>query len=275
MHPLCGKPSKLVWEGAIGMTMPMDFVALPPRGVSITTARIGVDKYELFTNLCINNQECYAIAFGKSEESVIDQLRGHICPAPARRDLHQGGGTAVQKMWHELDAVIDGIKEYSPKEILEDRALAGAVAEEKSYASGLAFSLALLLRPYYRSREDVLRQANKRWKMRQKQIPWEVTPGYNHFPSEPLAYARHNDDKRVVQAKAPRRAVKSAPTVPAKPSIREFSVAERLLIIDAAAAGTAVSDLAKMYDVPVERIQTMLPSPDDGTSSFENLLFDI
>jgi hypothetical protein len=277
VHPLCGKPSRLYWNGVVGVTAGRPIIALPPRGISTTRARIGPDEYLLYTNFCIDNSDCYAVAYGKSEGSVLDQLRGHICPAPIRKELHPGGGTAVQKIWFDLDDTIDGIKEASKHlDDQSDHTEECSVMQEKSYASALAFSLSVILAGWYHSREDVLRQANRRWRMRQGEIPFEITPGYDYFPTMPLAYAKREDDTRVVATvKKPARLTgkKSAPIIPVKPVVREFSVAERQTIIDLASTGTSVDDLSRLYSVSPERIKTMLPKS-ESSDTMMGFMFD-
>lgn len=244
------------------------FLALPPRGLSESRGQIGPDKYVSYTLMCDASLDCYATAYGKSEESVRFQLNNHVCPAPARLDDHSTNKTAVQNMWEELDNTIDAIKAEGAD--YEE----GPFAALKGKAEGLAFGLALLCRPFYRTREDVLRQANRRWKMRNGELPYEITPGYNYYPSQPLAYAkREAEEQKPVVRKAAKPTLKAINKLPTAPAPRAFTVAERDSIIDLVTGGVAtVENVAKMYNVTPERIQTMLPK-DNAPTTLEGFMF--
>lgn len=244
----------------MGMPDSRTITSLPPRGISTTRARIGPDEYLLYTHLC-DNRECYAVAYGKTEDSVLTQLRGHVCPAPMRRDMHPSGSTSIQKIWHELDETIDGIK--AEPEHSDDLTTESSLLQEKAYASALAFTLAIMLNGWYRSREDVLIQANKRWKMRQGTLPFEPTPGYNYYPAHPLAYAKREDLAKKATPARKSVSSKRAPIMPVKSLTREFSVAERHTILELAKTGTPIGDLAQVYNVTPERIKSMIPNENE------------
>lgn len=252
--PACGKQSKACFENWTGMNEPERYFSLPPRGISKSRARIGPDIIEHYTFFCPDNDECFAVAYGKTEEGVRAQLKNHVCPAPARRDAHPSGRSVVQKSWDELDDVIDAIK--SGNEYL---GMSGDLL--KGYAQGIAEILAFLAIPYFRFAEDILRQANRRWRIRQGEIPWEATPGYNFFPAQPLEYYK----PRVVSegGKTVKRtpiAKKATPTPVTQ--VKSFSADEaamiRALIHEQGADPVTV---AEMYGVPVDRILTVAGPP--------------
>jgi hypothetical protein len=239
------------------MEDPQKYFRLPPRGITKGTARIGPDILETYTYLCDTNDNCYAVAYGKTEESVRSQLKGHVCPAPARRDAHPSGRSVVEKAWDELDDAIDRIKSQA---ITCDE-----LEREKAYARGIAEVLAYLAIPYFRMRDDILRQANKRWKMRTGEIPWEPTPGYRTFPAEPLQYIKDQKPAKPVLGKRTTKTTKAA--TPAAKPVRTFTVEESKLIRDSIHInGMPAEDLAKMFGTTAERIKAVAgPKPNSDT----------
>lgn len=255
VHPNCGKPTKMYWEKSMGMPSEGAFWAPPPPGLTKTYARIGPDVYESFTYRCGADPDCYALEYSKNADHAKAAIDGHICPAPPRRDKVASGKTVVQKLWDELDELIDRIKENS-----------GWQDDDKGKAQGIALALALLSVPWFRSTEDILRQANRRWRMRQGAIPWEQTPGYNFYPAAPLAFATPPEPTPIKKRQPTSKPVKAAKVAaPAVPPAREFTVAERTMIRDAvhgASNPLTTADLAKMYGVSEGRIRTIAgPKP--------------
>lgn len=262
--PACGKQSKMRFEKWTGMNDPERYFSLPPRGISKSRARIGPDVIEHFTYFCPDNDACFAVAYGKTEEGVVAQLKGHVCPAPARKDAHPSGRTPAQKAWDELDNVIDAIK--ASKDYLS---MSGDML--KGYAQGLAEVLAFIAIPYFRFAEDILKHANRRWRIRQGEIPWEATPGYNFYPAQPLEYYK----PQIVSAGG--KTVKRTPAAKKAPApvanVKTFSADEaamiRTLIHE---QGADPGTVAEMYGVSVERIQTVAGPPPSDAPSFPTVM---
>lgn len=265
VHPNCGKPTRMFWEKKMDIPSERTFWSPPPPGLSKTMARIGPDVYESFTYRCPADSECMALAYSKNSDAAKRAIDGHICPAPPRRDMVPSGKTVIQKLWDELDGLIDQVKVSKSRPFDADLdALMGA-------SRGIALALALLSTPWFRSTEDILRQANKRWRMHQKEIPWEMTPGYNYYPAAPLAFATAPEP--VVKKRQPvsKVAKKAAPLTP--PS-REFSVDERAVIRSAVHNGLmSIAVLAKTYGVTEERIATIAgPKVDASAPSLPGIV---
>lgn len=253
----------------MGLPSEQTFWAPPPPGLTKTNARIGPDVYEMFTYRCEVSNECFALEYSKNPDHARRAIEGHICPAPPRRDQVPAGKTIIQKLWDELDELMDQIKFLSARpDVIANTArdLADKHYERIGQARGIALALALLSVPWFRTTEDILRQANKRWKMRQSDIPWEPTPGYNYYPAAPLAFAQ----PERTESKPKRSPVKStkSPMVQSKPAAREFSVDERLMIQESVhSQGVSPADLAKMFGVTEDRIKSIAgppPSEDDS-----------
>lgn len=224
------------------------FWAAPPPGLTVTLARIGPDIYEMFTYRCEQNSGCYALEYSKNADAAKRAIEGHICPATPEVGKVPNGKTVVQKLWDELDSLISWIKENDEEP--ETRTFMGQ-------AQGIALALALLSVPWFRSKDDILRQANKRWRMQQNEIPWEATPGYNCYPAAPLAYVQAPEPKVQPVKRATPKAVKATKV----PSARDFTVDERAFIRDSVHGETvAVETLALMYGVSEERIRSIAGS---------------
>jgi len=235
------------------------FWATPPRGITKSTVRIGPDVRYHYTYFCDANTECMAVAYGSTEESACRELDGHICPAEVKPDMMPSGKTVLQKMWDLLDGQIDRILDLNLPEMGQLKA--------KHEAFGTAMCLAFMSIPYFRSRDDILLHAHKRWQMRTGQIPWEATPGYNYYPAAPLAYAK--PEPEPVKTRAPLKAAKKTvkPKADILTPVRDFTVAERTMIQDGIhKQGMRPEDLASMFGVTVNRINTIAgptPSEDD------------
>jgi hypothetical protein len=90
----------------------------------------------------------------------------------------------AERYWIELDSVIDQIKELgidpgNPNTF-----------KIQGRATGLAFALVHACQPYYADETAVLKESNKRWKIRNQQMDWEPTPGFKYDPPIPGANAR-------------------------------------------------------------------------------------
>ena len=249
------------------MENPREYYALPPRGITVSTIRIGMyDKREHYTFFCDANPNCYALAYGLSEETVRKTLANHICPAEPRRDLHASGHTAIQKAWDELDEVIIEIKKKTEKgdddsetHILQGKAL------------GLATAIAFFAPQYFRDRDNVLREAQRRWKMGTGQIPREPTPGYNLYPVAPSEYLRREDVAQPAQSRvapAKRAASQKQATKESVKVTRNFTLDELRLIRQTVAANTMpIEDVAKMWAVSVDRIRVICTPVDESVNN--------
>lgn len=248
----------MFWEARMGFE-DMTIWATPPRGVTKSTVRIGPDIRHHYTYFCDANNDCFAVAYATTEEAARRELTDHVCPAPVRRDMMPSGKTAVQKMWDELDEAYDQLMAFEGVPILPGQPDIATGA--RNYARGLAMALAFVSIPYFRSQEDILREAHKRWRIRQGELTWEATPGYNFYPAAPLAYA----EKAAPVTRKPLKAAKAAPA-PAPVKQRDFTVAERTMIQESVHGGTvSVSDLAGMFGVSENRIMTIAgPKPVEG-----------
>lgn len=244
--------------------------AAPPRGISISTSVKGIEKVQHYTFMCDAHKECWAIGYGSTEAYAREMVKGHSCPAPMRRDTMPSGKTIIQKLWEELDDTIDQIKGYD-----ENTDEPAWYAETRGYACGLAEALAYMSIPYYRTRIDILKQAERRYKMRTGQISWEPTPGYNFLPAGPMLEAHHANEASKAAPK------KAAPVKPApaktqpNPFKRVLSASEIDTIkASVAAGGVSMEVLADLFHTTVVDIQKIVgtyapPAPLDNDLELE------
>lgn len=259
-----------------GQRLMEDLWAMPPRGVTFSTVRMRQADLTQWTYLCEKNDNCFSMAHSiESEEHARSQVAGHVCPAPPRRGVNPTGQTLLEKTWNELDDAIDAIKSGSG---LRDMSL----EETKGYAKGFAECLTFFATPYFKIPEDVLRQANKRWRMRQGLEPFSPTPSYRWNPiideyrnksiQGDKGFASKPDLSPGGVKKAARGRLVTRPAAGlTKPAPREFSVAEAEMVASSLHSGNMTADtLAEMFGVSISRILTVAgPAPGTDTSDEE------
>jgi len=235
--------------------------ASPKRGVSISTATKGVETFRHYTFMCDARDDCWAVGYGSTEGYAREMVKGHSCPMPMRRDTMPSGKTIIQKLWDELDDVIDKIKAYD-----NDSAEPIGFAEDRGYALGLAMSLAFMSIPFFRTQTDILRQAERRYKMRTNQIPWESTPGYNFMPAGPLLQAFHANEAAKAEPTKPAPA-KAAPrkAAPLKPAEKVLSASDIDTLRIAIENGIERTVLADVYGVSLAEVNRLVPKPSSAT----------
>ena len=134
------------------------------------------------------------------------------------------GKSLAEMQWDRLDYLIDQIKGTQPEgdDIIP---LAAAIAR----ANELSSVIMLMCLPYYKTAIEVLRESEKRWKIRNGKRDFEPTPGYRYNP--PPAGTKY------VVAKA----------APAEPTYKTMTESQIKKIRAAHAAGFSQAELAEMY----------------------------
>lgn len=242
----------VAWGGVIHESI----VNHPPRGTTMTLVRMGDKRMRQWTYLCPVDG-CWAVAYSDiSEESAKTQVASHACPAPLRRGMI-GGRSLLENMWDTADEAIDAL--HANTFYLTD----DMVGEKlKGYIAGIAEMISYAAIPYFRIPEDVLREMQRRWKMRQHQIPFSPTPSYRYNPPPPEMYNRNEGPaaRKPAETKTP------AGRAPRKITVKAAQIAaplvtdpQRKVIKETHAAGMSIPDLAKAFGVPefiIERIVT-------------------
>ncbi len=231
---------------------------LPPRGISIgrTNHRAGV--LIQYTYLCEASNECLAVAYSQdSELHARQQVSGHKCPqTDGSRGLIATGKTLVQKMWDEADDAMDA---YHAK-----REFKGMSSEHslQGYIRGIAEVLTFCTVPCFKVTDDVLREINRRWKMRDGQIPFAPTPSYSYHPylddARSHSIAKQIADKPAAKPRASLKQVAQA----AKPADVELTAASRKTIRDTYHSGVGSKPelaimLAGMFSISVDRVMSI------------------
>ena len=150
------------------------------------------------------------------------------------------GKSILEKIWDDLDTVIDSIKGTSKTDIFDP------LIEEKARANALAGVLVLMCQPYYETSQDILRQANRRWKMRTGQMDFEPTPGYKYNP-QPAG------TKYVTERTPPPKAARTTRQTESK--LNEKQMRD---IKAAAELGLTVQELSEMYKVTQVTIKQII-----------------
>ncbi len=230
----------------LAMRRELEF-ALPPVGESTHTAWMGGKKWVRTTWRC-DKPGCWFVSTPSSAPNlklIIEYHKGEgedRCPTPPRRESLPSGLAEIEKLWREIDDVVDCIKEGVPYRGLDRSAMNG-------YVKGLAFSVVMKDKSLWPDVRAVSVQAMKRWKMRKQLIPWESTP------------TRHENDFNSIGQKGGWIPVAGA--APAKPAKKAAPVrkivslsAEQIAAIKAAHASTmfTVQELADMYKASVAQV---------------------
>lgn len=253
-----------------------DLWALPPRGLTTARFKIGPDDHLQWTYLCEVNG-CFAMATSTtSEQAARDYVKPHICPAPPRRGISATGKSLMERMWDESDDALDAYKAGTDYLSMEGNLLRG-------YIHGIAECISFCGTPYFRIVEDVLRQMQRRWRMRQGEIPFSPTPGYrfnprpssSNFPAHQAVEDHHEPNSPAVVGPVvePSRSRKTAPKE-VSTQTRDFASAEVEMISTAYHSGTSTAeDLAKMFGVSAGRIVSVAgPSPSNTSSEVGDFL---
>lgn len=223
-----------------------DLIPLPPRGITISYARIGEKVITQWMYLCDGHIDCYALATSEvSEEAARAAIQTHSCPAPYLRSRIPSGRSSSEKLWDTLDDAVDAVKTGAMFQTF-------AGGEVRAYCVAMAEAIAILNHPRMQQ-QDVLREAQRRWRMRQGEIPFFPTPGYRMLQPHLL-----NDESRELLpgAVAPAKATATKRT-PAAKAGKVWSDKE-IGGIKAAAGMLSVAEVAEMFGVSVEEIQRVL-----------------
>lgn len=146
------------------------------------------------------------------------------------------GPSLLEKTWFELDVVTHRLMTKTSLET------------DRGYAQGLAFTLALFMAPHLTTPNDVAREAKKRWEMKQAGEEY-TTPGLGERRYEPPP-----GDHKLSRQTEQRAKVSAAP----KPKRVTWLTDEQVEMVKAAAGMFSAADLAGMYEVPVEVIESLL-----------------
>lgn len=272
--------SQPITQEEAALRLSKDHWALPPRGVTVSVCKKRDGDDTLYTYLC-EQDDCFAMAYSmKSEEHARGQVSGHACPAPPRRGLVPTGKSLLESMWDELDDALEAFKAWdtSKGELCFRDMNPG---ETKGYIKGIAEVITFSAVPYFRVAEDVLRQANKRWKMNHGLEPFSPTPSYRWNPiideyrnkarAKERSFATPNAPaKKTAARRAP---VKKAPE-PVKSGPRTFTPQEVATIKDMLHnRNIPAGDLAKMYGVSEQYIRnTAGPKPGAESNTSQGIV---
>lgn len=226
-----------------------DVWPLPPRGITISRINHRAGVLIQYTYLC-EQGGCMAIAFSQdSELHARQQVDGHECPQrEGSRGLIPTGKTLVQNMWDEADDALDAYKAGNKFKDMDVSAL-------PSYVRGIAEVLTFCTVPCYKVIEDVLRELNRRWKMRQGEIPFAPTPSYSYNPH--LDVARSKAMNEEVKPAKPTKSTRIPISKMAKTteSEKELSSAERDVIRESYHQGLFTAEkIAELYGITAERV---------------------
>jgi hypothetical protein len=158
----------------------------------------------------------------------------------------------IDKLWREIDDVVDAIKAKKEYRGMDATAMNG-------YVKGLAFAVVMKDRSIFQSMREVAAEALRRWRMRQGQIPWAATPT-RHAPDFKW-HGGHGGWKPIGPAPAAAtpptksRSTRKLPPPVAKPKFNP--TADQLTSIKAGIGSGmfTADDFASMYGTTAEEIR--------------------
>lgn len=242
--------------------------AMPPVGISVTRIQLSGVVYESHTARC-DAEGCWMVYYKPERaeaERFLDDHKNGVkypngergwpkCPSWPMRELLPSGLSNLEKLWNEMDDVVDAILESTSYQDMEGDAL-------RSYAQGIAFSIVMLDGHFFKNKLAVSAHARDRWKMRRGVIPYASTP--TRYRQE---YTVHSSGE-FTHSSVPGKKVIAGQSnaAQAKPSARPVARApktEKTLTQDQAnniKAGLesgmfSIEDLAEMYKVSPELVK--------------------
>lgn len=232
-----------------------DVWPLPPRGITTSRTNHRAGVLVQYTYLC-ETDGCFAISFSQdSELHARQQLDGHACPQEeGSRGLIPTGKTLVQKMWDEADDAMDAYLQIDVYGVTpEYKGMSGEKLQ--GYIRGIAEVLTFCTVPCFKVTKDVLRELNRRWKMRNGQIQFAPTPSYSYNPHLDVVRSKAMADE--VKTAKPAKAARASISKVAKPVTEEkqLTSAERDVIRASYHQGTFTADkIAELYGITAERV---------------------
>lgn len=228
---------------------------LPPVGKTTHTAYMAGTKWQRTTWRC-DKPGCWFVSTPSSEpnlQTIIDWHNGEgddRCPTPPRRESLPSGLPEIEKLWREIDDVVDAIKAKESYRGMTDSAMNG-------YVKGLAFSVVMKDKELWPDMKAVAKQAITRWKMRQKLIPFEPTP------------TRHDNNFNSIGLNGgwspagppPTQPIKRAPAKKAAPAAPKITLTEQqqTSIKAGHASGMfTVDELAGMYGATAAQVKQLV-----------------
>lgn len=223
---------------------------MPPVGLTRHTATIGGILYERFTWRC-DKPNCWYVCTPRDTSQVDTMKKQHesACPTEPRRESLPSGLAEIEKLWREVDDVIDAMKSGQPYRNMEGDEL-------KAYVKGIAFSIVMKDKDLWPTIKDVAAQGLKRWKMRNNQLPFEATP------------TRHSNDFSSIGSRGGwQPAPGQTPSTPARKAAIKRAAAPKAVPLAAdvvakirTALGTGMFDsdeIAIMYSVTKSQVESV------------------
>lgn len=228
---------------------------LPPVGKSTHTAYMAGTKWVRTTWRC-DKPGCWFVSTPSSDDNlktIIDWHNGDgedRCPTPPRRESLPSGLPEIEKLWREIDDVVDSIRDKTDYRGMDSATMQG-------YVKGLAFSVVMKDKELWPDIKAVSREAMRRWKMRNKLIPWEATP------------TRHSNDFNSIGQKGgwapanppPTQPIKRAATKKVTAAVHKVTLTEQQQASIKAGYGSnmfSVDELANMYGATVEQVKQLV-----------------
>lgn len=240
------EPLRMMFE----MRRDMEF-KMPPVGKTESRSIIGGQEYRRTTWRC-DQPNCWYIVIVSTEDILDHAIKVHHsgtagesnCPTPPRRESLPSGLAEIEKLWREVDDVIDAMKADTAH-----RNMSGT--ELQAYVKGIAFSIVMKDTALWPTIKDVAAQGLRRWKMRNNQLLFEATPTrhQNDFSSLGTKGGWQPVSVPVKKAAPVKRAAPAAPALPAD-KVRDIKSAK-------ASGMFTDEDISTMYGVTISQVKSV------------------
>ena len=188
---------------------------------------------------------CFYYVYVKDQDAYDKAKTTHKCPYPGGTRTYGPEYTMslLSEIWDELDRTVEYLKEQPQADDHEFK---------KAYALGLSYTLAKFMVPYFRTTEEVSREALKRYKNRKEGVAYD-SPGLGSLKYVPPVEAPQNKYPELYAREVPARKKTSAPRS-ATAVTRELNEKELHGIRNGKGFFPA-ADVARMYSIPEAQVE--------------------
>lgn len=232
--------------------------AMPPVGLTEHHAQIGGQTYQRLTWRC-DVEGCWYVCTPTNKaalQELTDRHKMKDCPTPPRRESLPSGLAEIEKLWREVDDVVDVLRnDVTP---MTYRGMSGA--ELKAYVKGLAFSIVMKDKDLFPDIRSVAVESVRRWKMRNNQLAYEPTPTRHVNNFSGIGQSGGWQPVNPTQAgPATKKTTRKAPPVVTqviKPDLPPATVASVKAALSAGMFSPA--DIATMYGVTEDQVKKFM-----------------
>lgn len=157
--------------------------AMPPKGLTEQRTNMQGSRWKRTTWRC-PEEGCWYVCTPSSEENLLSIQKSHKgygdnpCPSSPRREMLPSGLSEIEKLWREIDDVIDALA--TPEQTYRGM----SAPEVRAYAQGLAFVVVMKEgTQLFADGRAVAKEAMERLRIRQGKLAYRPTRSRFHSAS--------------------------------------------------------------------------------------------